>query len=71
MEVKAIRQGSQISDIFGLLKKVDGPSLSIDEMNEIATGGLGRQAVKITADTNVLVRAIVEDDPQAKRDRSG
>ena len=39
VEVKAVRRGNSISDVFGLLKKVDGPSLSIDEMNDIAAEG--------------------------------
>jgi len=37
LEIKAARPNGQISDVFGLLKRDDNPSLSIDEMNEIAS----------------------------------
>lgn len=37
--VKAARQTGQISDIFDLLKRGDGPTLSIEEINEIAARG--------------------------------
>jgi AbrB family looped-hinge helix DNA binding protein len=36
--VKA-RPTGKISDVFGLLKRKNGPSLSIEEMNEIAARG--------------------------------
>jgi AbrB family looped-hinge helix DNA binding protein len=36
IEVKAARPTGQISDVFGLLKRKGGPSLTIEEMNEIA-----------------------------------
>jgi AbrB family looped-hinge helix DNA binding protein len=39
IEVKAARPTGKISDVFGLLKKKGGPSLSIEEMNEIAARG--------------------------------
>jgi bifunctional DNA-binding transcriptional regulator/antitoxin component of YhaV-PrlF toxin-antitoxin module len=39
IEVKAARPTGAISDAFGFLKKKGGPSLSIDEMNRIATRG--------------------------------
>ena len=37
--VKAARPTGKISDVFGLLKRKNGPSLSIEEMNEIAARG--------------------------------
>jgi bifunctional DNA-binding transcriptional regulator/antitoxin component of YhaV-PrlF toxin-antitoxin module len=39
IEVKAARPAGKISDVFGLLKRKDGPSLSIEEMNAIAARG--------------------------------
>jgi AbrB family looped-hinge helix DNA binding protein len=39
LEVRAARLAGNISDVFGSLKKEAGPSLSIDEMNEIASRG--------------------------------
>ena len=39
IEVKAARPAGKISDAFGYLKGKDGPSLSIEEMNKIATRG--------------------------------
>jgi AbrB family looped-hinge helix DNA binding protein len=39
IEVKAARPTGKISDVFGFLKKENGPSLSIEEMNRIAAGG--------------------------------
>ncbi len=39
IEVKAARPTGKISDVFGLLKRKGGPSLSIEEMNEIAARG--------------------------------
>jgi AbrB family looped-hinge helix DNA binding protein len=37
--VKAARPSGKISDVFGLLKRKNGPSLSIEEINRIATRG--------------------------------
>jgi AbrB family looped-hinge helix DNA binding protein len=37
--VKAARPTGKISDVFGLLKRKNGPSLSIEEMNEITARG--------------------------------
>jgi hypothetical protein len=37
--VKAARPAGKISDVFGLLKKKNGPTLSIEEMNKIAASG--------------------------------
>jgi AbrB family looped-hinge helix DNA binding protein len=34
--VKAARPNGRISDVFGCLKRPDGPSLTIDEINQIA-----------------------------------
>lgn len=39
VEIKAARPAGRISDVFGTLKRESGPSLSIDEMNEIAASG--------------------------------
>jgi hypothetical protein len=38
IEVKAAPSG-RISDVFGFLKRESGPSLSIDEMNQISAEG--------------------------------
>jgi len=37
--VKAARPKGSISDVFNFLKKENGPSLSIEEINEIAARG--------------------------------
>lgn len=39
IEVKAARPMGKISDAFGYLKRKNGPSLSIEEMNKIAAQG--------------------------------
>jgi AbrB family looped-hinge helix DNA binding protein len=39
IEVRAARPTGKISDVFGLLKRKGGPSLTIDEMNKIAARG--------------------------------
>jgi AbrB family looped-hinge helix DNA binding protein len=39
IEVKAAGPTGKISDAFSFLKKKDGPSLSIEEMNRIAARG--------------------------------
>jgi AbrB family looped-hinge helix DNA binding protein len=39
IEVRAAPPTGRISDVFGYLKRRNGPSLSIDEMNEIAAQG--------------------------------
>jgi len=39
IEVKAARPTGKISDAFNFLKKKNGPSLSIEEMNKIAARG--------------------------------
>jgi AbrB family looped-hinge helix DNA binding protein len=39
IEVKAARPAGTISDAFNFLKKRGGPSLSIEEMNTIASRG--------------------------------
>ncbi|HEX4158258.1 MAG TPA: AbrB/MazE/SpoVT family DNA-binding domain-containing protein [Rhizomicrobium sp.] len=36
IEVRAAKGASSISSIFGMLKRRDGPRLSVDEMNRIA-----------------------------------
>jgi hypothetical protein len=42
IEVKAARRTGKISDVFKFLKREKGPSLSIEEINELAAPGLGR-----------------------------
>jgi bifunctional DNA-binding transcriptional regulator/antitoxin component of YhaV-PrlF toxin-antitoxin module len=39
IEVRAVRAAGQISDAFNFLKRTGGPSLSVEEMNEIAKQG--------------------------------
>ena len=39
IQLSAVRPAGKISDVFGLLKKKDGPSLSIEEINRIAAEG--------------------------------
>jgi bifunctional DNA-binding transcriptional regulator/antitoxin component of YhaV-PrlF toxin-antitoxin module len=39
IEVKAVRPSGKISDVFDFLKREDGRSLSIKEMNKIAARG--------------------------------
>jgi antitoxin component of MazEF toxin-antitoxin module len=39
LEIRAVRPSGKISDVFGMLKKEGGPSLSIEEINRIAADG--------------------------------
>jgi AbrB family looped-hinge helix DNA binding protein len=39
IEVKAARPTGKISDVFNFLKNENGPSLSIEEINEVAAQG--------------------------------
>ncbi len=39
IEVRAAQPAGKISDAFGLLKRKNGPSLSIEHMNKIAARG--------------------------------
>jgi bifunctional DNA-binding transcriptional regulator/antitoxin component of YhaV-PrlF toxin-antitoxin module len=39
LEMKAVRPTGKISDVFGFLQRGNGPSLSIEEINEIAAQG--------------------------------
>jgi hypothetical protein len=39
IEVKAAGPTGKISDVFGFLRREGGPSLSIEDMNEIAAQG--------------------------------
>jgi bifunctional DNA-binding transcriptional regulator/antitoxin component of YhaV-PrlF toxin-antitoxin module len=39
IEVKAVRPAGRISDVFDFLKKKNGPSLSIEEISEVAKRG--------------------------------
>jgi AbrB family looped-hinge helix DNA binding protein len=39
IEVRAVRPTGNIADVFNFLKRDDGPSLSIEEMKEVAARG--------------------------------
>jgi bifunctional DNA-binding transcriptional regulator/antitoxin component of YhaV-PrlF toxin-antitoxin module len=39
IEMKAVRPTGKISDVFNLLKRKNGPSLSIKRINELAARG--------------------------------
>jgi bifunctional DNA-binding transcriptional regulator/antitoxin component of YhaV-PrlF toxin-antitoxin module len=39
LEVKAARPTGSISDVFGFLKRENGPSLTIEEINQAAADG--------------------------------
>lgn len=39
IEVRAAKGAGSISDAFGMLKRKNGPHLSVDEMNRIAARG--------------------------------
>jgi AbrB family looped-hinge helix DNA binding protein len=39
IEVKAAQPTGKISDVFGILKRKGGPSLTIEEMNDITARG--------------------------------
>ena len=39
IEIKASRSAGKISDVFDFLKRENGPSLSIEEINEVARRG--------------------------------
>ena len=39
VQMKAARRGGEISAVFDLLKRVDGPPLSIEEINRVAAEG--------------------------------
>lgn len=39
IEIKAVRPTGKISDVFNFLKRKSGPSLSIEEINEVAKRG--------------------------------
>jgi bifunctional DNA-binding transcriptional regulator/antitoxin component of YhaV-PrlF toxin-antitoxin module len=41
IEIRAVRPTGRISDVFDFLKKKDGRSLSIEDMNKIGTAGTG------------------------------
>jgi bifunctional DNA-binding transcriptional regulator/antitoxin component of YhaV-PrlF toxin-antitoxin module len=44
IELKAARPTREISDVFGLLKRKNGPSLTIEKMNKlIARGWAGKR----------------------------
>ena len=39
IEVKAAKPSGEISEVFGLLKRKNGPRLSVEDMNRIAARG--------------------------------
>jgi bifunctional DNA-binding transcriptional regulator/antitoxin component of YhaV-PrlF toxin-antitoxin module len=39
IEMKAVQPSGKISDVFDFLKRKNGPSLSIEEINELAKRG--------------------------------
>ena len=39
IEMKAVQPSGKISDVFDFLKRKNGPSLSIEEINEVAKRG--------------------------------
>jgi AbrB family looped-hinge helix DNA binding protein len=39
--IKAVRPTGKISDVFNFLKRKDGPSLSIEDINKVAARGWG------------------------------
>lgn len=39
IEMKAARPAGRMSDVFGFLKRKNGPSLSVEEINRIARRG--------------------------------
>ncbi len=41
IEIRAVKPAGRISDVFNLLKKPGGPTLSIEEIGEIAKRGWG------------------------------
>jgi AbrB family looped-hinge helix DNA binding protein len=44
IEMKAVRSTGKISDVFGFLKRKNGPSLSIEEIDDFAKRGwVGRR----------------------------
>src|SRR5262249_28659626 len=57
---RADRRGS-LGTFVGCLKTTAGPIFSLEDIERIARE-LGGRALRITADTNVLVRAAVMDD---------
>ena len=44
IEVRADRSTGRISDVFNLLKRARGPSLSIEEINDVAARGWSRKS---------------------------
>ena len=44
IEVKAARPTGKISDVFDFLKRENGPSLSIEDMNKVAARGWAGRA---------------------------
>jgi predicted nucleic acid-binding protein len=68
LEVRAAKSPGSIEDFFGSLYQSGTKPLSIEEINEvIAKSWGGGPRLIITADTNVLVRAAVTDDPEQAR----
>jgi AbrB family looped-hinge helix DNA binding protein len=62
IEVRVERPSGEISDVFQFLENAGRPERFHRRDERDRRKGLGWQAVKVTADTNVLVRAIMGDD---------
>lgn len=45
IEVRAAPPAGRISDVFGLLQREDGPTLSIEEINEAAAQGWAARSI--------------------------
>lgn len=54
--------------VFGILARPGTLRLSIEDLGGSHRLGLGRRNVKITADTNVLLRTVVQDDDEQAAD---
>jgi bifunctional DNA-binding transcriptional regulator/antitoxin component of YhaV-PrlF toxin-antitoxin module len=67
IEMRAARPAGKFADVADF-SQAGGRPVPLDRGDERDRGaGLGRPAVKITADTNVLVRAIAGDDARQSK----
>ncbi len=60
--LKAARPPRAIDDFLGLLAGKSPKIATLDEINDAITAGWTHEKVKLTVDTNVLVRAVVRAD---------
>ena len=58
------KPGNPASTIFGLLEQSSTKSLSIEEIGGNLCRRMGRRRVRITPDTNVLLRTVLRDDAE-------